>query len=176
MNAIPASSTFCANSWFSDRNPYLTHHQLQSGWSHSPRVDHIYSMFQSDPNNIILSQIRPNRSQPLPNQITLITLVSMSSHSVLEGVDGDGGHGEFVCGTEDTDGDFTSVGDEDFLEWTCMAGLFAAESLDASELSEVVRAREGELTYWREFLGCQGCWDRRYRYRGGRPMPRSDYG
>jgi hypothetical protein len=39
----------------------------------------------------------------------------MHGESILEGIDGHGMHGEFMSGTKDSNWDFTSVGDEDFV-------------------------------------------------------------
>jgi len=41
---------------------------------------------------------------------------------------------------EDANGNFSSIGDQDFLEWTCMTGLLTPKRLDAVrwEVSDMV--------------------------------------
>lgn len=65
--ASPACSTLRANSAFSDRNPYLrgqvsTRARGNTGVCSLPRVDHVHTMFQGDPNYVILGKVRGNRS------------------------------------------------------------------------------------------------------------------
>jgi hypothetical protein len=99
----------------------------------SPRMNHIDPMFEGDPNDILLRQISPNRRQPFPHLISLIGLLPMGSHLVLDRIDGDGLHGQFVGRSEDSDGDLSTVGDEDFFERAGVAGLFLSKGLDAAE-------------------------------------------
>ncbi len=91
---------------------------------------HVDAVLKSDADDVILSEVRPDRRQPLPHEITLITLVSMRSHAVFVRVDGDCGHGELMSGSEDADGNLPAIGDEDLLEWTSMTGLLAPKGLD----------------------------------------------
>jgi hypothetical protein len=113
-------------------------------------------MFQRNPDDIILSQIRRNGSHALSNHVTLVTLIPVGVHPIFVRVDGDCGHGELVGCTEDTDGDFTSVGNEDFFELSIVSGLFLSEGVDAA-CQEL----------WRR-LGLHYYWDRRQRQRKGR--------
>lgn len=140
IKAMPAASTLAANPWFSERKPYLSPRTpvaissipaIEKDRSCSPRMNHIHPMLQRNPHNIILTQIRRHGRQPLPHLISLIRLLPMRGHLVLDRVDGDRLHGQFVGGSEDTDGDFTAVGDEEFFEGAGVAGLFLAEGLDA---------------------------------------------
>ena len=94
-------------------------------------MNHIHAVFQCNPNDILLSKVRPNRRQPLPNQVTLVTLVPVSTHPVLKGIDSDGGHGELMRCPEDTDSDLSTISDEDFLQGTSMTGLLVPQRLDA---------------------------------------------
>lgn len=112
MKAIPASSTFLANEAFSERKPYL---QSARSWNDSPRVNHVHTVFQSNSDDIVLCQVGRNRRHPLADHVTLVGLVPVCAHPVLVRVDGDSGHGEFVGRSEDSDSDFTTVGDKDFL-------------------------------------------------------------
>jgi hypothetical protein len=138
MKAIPASSTFLANPWFSERKPYLTsciqldrEPKSSEIESCSPRVDHIDSVLQSDPDDIILSQISCHGSESLSNLISLISLLPVSTHLILDRVDGYGLHGQFVCGSEDSDGDLSSVRDQDLFKGSSMSCLFLSQRLDA---------------------------------------------
>lgn len=78
-------------------------------------MDHVDIVLQGDPDDIILSEISSYRSHSFSNEITLVTLVSMSVHPILVRVDGNGGHGQFVGSSENSDSDFTTVGNEDLF-------------------------------------------------------------
>lgn len=60
----------------------------------------------------------------------------MSVHPILVGVNGHGGHGQLVGGSENPNGDFTSVGDEHLFERTRMTSLLLSQAGDATERCE----------------------------------------
>lgn len=75
-------------------------------------------MFFGNLDNLLLSEVGLHRRilSPLANDIGLVSLLSVHRETILVTVDGDGLEGELVGSTEDTDWDFTSVGDEDLVQ------------------------------------------------------------
>lgn len=117
-------------------------------------MNHVNAVLERDSDDIILSEISSYGRQSLSDLISLIGLLSMSGHLVFNGVDCYGLHSKLVGGSEDTNGDFTSVGDEDLLEGSSMASLFLSQSLDTvvvQEVPSVLPCRDSEnwtlLTY-----------------------------
>ena len=91
--------------------------------SYSPRMNHIYIVLESDPYDIVLSEISGDRCHPFTDLISFIGLkrmgsetrniikeqvhlLSMSGHPVLIRIDCNGVHGKFVGSSKDTDSDF----------------------------------------------------------------------
>lgn len=68
--------------------------------------------------NLLLGEVGLHRRvlSPLANDIGLISLLPVHRETVLVTVDRDSLEGELVGSTEDTDWDFTSVGDEDLVQ------------------------------------------------------------
>ena len=75
-------------------------------------------MCESDLDDLITSKVSSNRSvlATLANDIGLIGLLPVHSHAVLVREDRDSLERQLVGGTEDTDGNFTTVGDKDLLK------------------------------------------------------------
>lgn len=96
-------------------------------------MDHVHPVLERDPNDIVLRQISGYGGQPFPHLISLVGLLPVSRHLVLDRVDGDGLHGQFVCGAEDPNGDLSTVGDEDLFERASVARLLLTEGLDAAK-------------------------------------------
>lgn len=81
MKAMPASSTFRANSAFSDKKPYLRCRKVGGGENpkisvanSSPRMDHIDPMLEGNANDIVLREIRGNGGQAGTDMICFISL------------------------------------------------------------------------------------------------------
>jgi hypothetical protein len=89
-------------------------------------MDHVNSMLKCYSHDVLLAEIRSNGGQPLSNEVRLIRLVSVRTHSVFIRVDGDSRHSQFVRGSEDTDGNLTTIGYQDLLEWARMTCLFGS--------------------------------------------------
>lgn len=77
-NASPACSTLRANPAFSERKPYLRQRMRAQGRKHGeynvPRVDHVHTVFQGDPDDVVLGKVRCDRSETHPHLISLISL------------------------------------------------------------------------------------------------------
>ena len=78
----------------------------------------MYSMLESNLDDLVTGEISANWSilATLANDIGFVGLLPVHAQSVFIAEDGNGLEGKFVCGTEDSNGDFTSVGDEDLLQ------------------------------------------------------------
>ena len=57
-------------------------------------------------------QVRPNRLARLADQIRLVRLEAVQGIAVFVRVNGDRANAQFVGGTEDANGNFAAVGDE----------------------------------------------------------------
>lgn len=81
-------------------------------------VDQLDAVLEGDLDNLVSGQIGAHGGvlTALSNHVGLVRLLTVHGQAVLVRVDGDGLQGQLVGGTEDTDGDFTTVGDEDLLE------------------------------------------------------------
>lgn len=75
------------------------------------------TMLQSNLNNLVSGKIRTHGRilASLPNHIRLVGLLPVHGQAVLVAEDCHGLERQLVCGTEDTDGDLASVGDEQLL-------------------------------------------------------------
>ena len=75
-------------------------------------------MLEGDLDDLVPGEVSCDRGilATLADDICFIRLLSVHAESVLIAEDGDGLEGELVGGTEDSNGDFTTVGDEDFLQ------------------------------------------------------------
>ena len=75
-------------------------------------VDHVNIMLKGNLDNLISGKIGPDGRvlAAASDNICLICLLAMHAKTVLIAVDGDGVQGELVSGTEDTNGDFSTVG------------------------------------------------------------------
>jgi hypothetical protein len=104
-------------------------------------VNHVDTVLKSDSDDIILSEISSNWSHTLSDHITLIRLVSMSVHPVLVRVDGDSRHCQLVCSSENSNSDFTTVGNEDLLERTGGTSLLLSQAGDAIFLAQTPRVQ-----------------------------------
>lgn len=112
-------------------------------------MDHVDAVFKCDSDDVVLSEVGGHWGHSFANQVGLVGFVSMSVHPVLVGVDGDGRHGELVGGTEDSDGDFTSIGDEDFFQRARGSSLLLPQPGDAG-VSGISKgdSRLGRLSSW----------------------------
>jgi biotin synthase-related radical SAM superfamily protein len=68
----------------------------------------------------------------------------MSIQSIFMGEDSNRLHSQFMGGSEDSDSNFTSVGDEDLLEWT--TGVVGYCSSDTSYCSSWMRSLESRAS------------------------------
>lgn len=93
-------------------------------------MDHVYIVLEGDTYNVILGEVGSHRGHAFTDHITLVTLVSVGVHPVLVRVDGDCRHGKFVRGSEDSDGDFTSVGNKHLLQGTGSSSLLLSQTRD----------------------------------------------
>jgi len=76
-----------------------------------------HTMINSDLNDLVLSKVSLNRSElsTLANDISLIGLLSVHTETILVTVDSHSVKRQLVCSTEDTDGNFTTVSNENLL-------------------------------------------------------------
>jgi hypothetical protein len=63
-------------------------------------------------------EISADRLARHTGRIRFIGLEAMQREAIFVRIDGDGADAEFMGGAKDADGDFTAIGDEQFLKWT----------------------------------------------------------
>ncbi len=72
--------------------------------------------FLREPHNAGDVQVRPNRFARLADLIRFVCLKRCNGEAVFVGINCDGAYAQLVRRPEHADGDFASVGDEDFVE------------------------------------------------------------
>jgi hypothetical protein len=96
-------------------------------------MDHVYIVLEGDTDNVVLSEIGSDWGHSLSDHVTFVTLVSVGIHSILVRVDGDCGHGQFMGGSEDSNGNFTSIGDEHLLQGASSTSLLPSQARDPGD-------------------------------------------
>lgn len=77
-------------------------------------MDRITAGLTGDPDHFTDGKVRLDWTQPFTYAVTFVCLETMKGKLVFVGIDGDGSQAQFVGGSENPNGDFTSVGDENF--------------------------------------------------------------
>jgi hypothetical protein len=94
-------------------------------------VDHVDVVLQSNSDDVVLGEVGGDWGHALADEVRFVRLVSVGTHSVLVRIDGNGGHSKLVGGSEDSDSNLSSVGNEDLLERTRGACLLLSQTSDA---------------------------------------------
>ena len=81
-------------------------------------MDHLNAMGNSNLDDLVSCKVGTDRRilASRANHVCFVRLLSVHAETVFITEDGDGLKGELVGGTENTDGDFASVGNEDLVE------------------------------------------------------------
>lgn len=93
-------------------------------------MNHVDTVLKGDTDDVVLREVGSNRGETWTNKVRLVRLVTMGAHAVLVRVNGDCGHGKLVGRTEDSDSDFSTVGDKDLLQGSAVACLLLTEAVD----------------------------------------------
>ncbi len=80
-------------------------------------MDHVDAFFEGEGDDAFDVEVGGDGAFSLADQVGFVGFEAVDGVAVLVGVDGDGAEAEFVRGTEDANGDFTAVGDEDLLHF-----------------------------------------------------------
>lgn len=75
-------------------------------------------MFESNLDNFVASKVSPDGCilAALADDIGLVSLLPVHRETVFMTEDSHGLEGQLVCGTENADGNFASIGDEDLVQ------------------------------------------------------------
>ena len=79
-------------------------------------MDRIGAALAGDTDDFLDAQVGGDRAEPLADAIGFVGLETVQGKLVLLGIDCDRTLAQLVGGAHHADGDFSAVGDEDFLE------------------------------------------------------------